>query len=107
MNEPMRLRARVATPIKDVRHALTGAESLCSRSTSVAHVIGAIEVVVESRLMLDVGPDRLSCRRPMWTVSGVRLALVELSGVEQRCRAVLAVERGAHDELALWDHSGS
>jgi hypothetical protein len=43
----------------------------------------------------------------MWTVSGVGLALVELSGVEQRCRAVLAVERGAHDELALWDHSGS
>ena len=30
----------------------------------------------------------------MWTVRGVRLALVNLSVVEQRYRAVLAVERG-------------
>jgi hypothetical protein len=47
--------------------------------------------------MLDVGPDRLSCRRLMLTVRGrPGMVLVEISVVGQRYRAVLAVKYGWH-----------
>ena len=60
--------------------------------------------------MLDVG---LSYHRPMWTVMGSGLALVDLSVVEQSYRAVLAVSRSeqkivvaAHTASVFWVRDG-